>query len=132
MDLDDLPFVRARLSKRANRQLNKGESIRALKAHLIVVNRSILGRKTNEGLRYQVQCLNLLTNAIILWNSVYMAQALQQLEREGYAVDPDDLKYNWPTRFEHINVYGRYEFNLKEARRRDGLRKLRNPDTLDP
>jgi TnpA family transposase len=118
--------------KWANRQLNKGESVHALKAHLIVANRGILGRKTDEGLQYQVQCLNLLTNAIILWNSVYMAEALQQLEREGYVVDPDDIRYIWPTRFEHINVYGRYEFNLEEARRRDGLRELRNPNAFDP
>jgi hypothetical protein len=86
----------------------------------------------DEGLQHQVRCLNLLTNAIILWNSVYMAEALQQLEREGYTVDSEDLHHIWPTRFEHINVYGRYEFNLEEARRRNGLRKLRNPDALDP
>jgi TnpA family transposase len=118
--------------KWANRQLNKGESVHALKAHLIVANRGLLGRKTDEGLQHQVQCLNLLINAIILWNSVYMAEALQQLEREGHPVDPEDLRYIWPTRFEHINVYGRYEFNLEEAKRRVGLRELRNPETLDP
>jgi len=28
------------------------------------------GLLTSEGLQYQVGCLNLLTNAIILWNSV--------------------------------------------------------------
>ena len=37
----------------------------------------------------------------------------------------------WPTRFKHINVYGRYEFNIKEARRRNRLRELRNPDSMD-
>jgi TnpA family transposase len=116
----------------ANRQLNKGESVHALKAHLIVANRGVLGRKTDEGLQHQVHCLNLLTNAIILWNSVYMAEALQQLEQEGVPFNPEDLRHIWPTRFEHINVYGRYEFNLEEARRRDGLRELRSPDALDP
>lgn len=116
----------------ANRQLNKGESVHALKAHLIVANRGVLGRKTDEGLQHQVRCLNLLTNAIILWNSVYMAEALQQLEREGFPFDWEDLRHIWPTRFEHINVYGRYEFNLEEARNLNGLRELRNPDSLDP
>jgi hypothetical protein len=90
-----------------------------------------LGRKADEGLRYQVQYLNLLTNAIILWNSVYMAEAPQQLERERYTIDLDDLRYIWPTRFEHINIYGRYDFNLEEARGREGLRQLHNPDVLD-
>ncbi len=118
--------------KWANRQLNKGESVHALKAHLMVANRGVLRRKTDEGLQHQVGCLNLLTNAIILWNSVYMAEALEQMEREGYVVDTDSLKHIWPTRFEHINVYGKYEFNLEEARRRTGLRELRQPDALEP
>jgi hypothetical protein len=45
------------------------------------------------------------------------AEALEQLEREGFPFDWEDLRYIWPTRFEHINVYGRYEFNFEEARR---------------
>jgi TnpA family transposase len=116
----------------ANRQLNKGESVHALKAYLSVGNRGVLRRKTEEGIQHQVGCLNLLTNAIILWNSVYMGEALKQLEAEGYAINQDDLKHVWPTRFEHINVYGKYEFNLEDARQRNGLRALRQPDDLDP
>lgn len=116
----------------ANRQLNKGESVHSLKAHLIVANRGIIGRKLDEGLQHQIQCLNLLTNAIIVWNSVYMAEALRQLKQEGYSVDANDLRYIWPTRFKHINVYGRYQFNLEEARSRKGLRALRDPDDIDP
>lgn len=97
-----------------------------------MANRGVLGRKTDEGLQHQVRCLNLLTNAIILWNSAYMAEALEQLERENFPFDWEDLRYIWPTRYEHINVYGRYEFNLEEARNRNGLRELRNPNSLDP
>ena len=98
----------------------------------MVANRGVLRRKTDEGLQHQVGNLNLLTNAIILWNSVYMAEALEQMEREGYVVDTGFLKHIWPTRFEHINVYGKYEFNLEEARHRTGRRELRRPDALEP
>jgi TnpA family transposase len=116
----------------ANRQLNKGESVHALKAYLIVGNRGVLRRKTEEGLQHQVGCLNLLTNAIILWNSVYMGEALKQLAAEGYAINQEDLNHVWPTRCEHINVYGKYEFNVADARQRKGLRALRQPDDLEP
>jgi len=116
----------------ADRQLNKGESLHALKAHLTVGNRGVVRRKTEEGLQHQVACLNLLANAIIVWNSVYMGAALKQLQREGYPIESADLQHIWPTRFEHINVYGRYEFNLDEARQRHGLRELRQPDDLNP
>ena len=116
----------------ANRQLNKGEAVHSLKVYLSVGNRGVLRRKTDEGLQHQSGCLNLLTNAIILWNSVYMAEALKQLEREGYEVNSEDLGHIWPTRFEHVNVYGKYEFNLEDARQRNGLRELRRPDELNP
>jgi hypothetical protein len=92
----------------------------------------MLRRKTDEGLQHQVGCLNLVTNAVILWNSVYMDAALKHLEQEGYAVNPDDLNHVWPTRGEYVNVYGKYEFNLTEARLRNGLRELRLPDALNP
>lgn len=47
------------------------------------------------------------------------------MEREGHVVDTGSLMHIWLTRFEHINVYGKYEFNLVEARHRTGLRELR-------
>ena len=118
--------------RRANRQLNKGEALHALRAYLSVGNRGVLRRKTDEGLAHQVGCLNLLTNAVILWNSVYMHEVVEQLKQEGLEIDEENLKHVWPTRFEHINVYGKYEFNLDEAKRRQGLRKLRCPDEVLP
>ena len=43
----------------------------------------------------------------------------------AYPVNESDLAHIWPSRYEHINVYGRYHFNIEEARRRQGLRPLR-------
>jgi hypothetical protein len=99
---------------------------------LSVGNRGVLRRKTDEGLQHQVGCLNLLTNAVILWNSVYMEEALKQWEQEGHEVNRADLHHIWPTHFEHINVYGKYEFNLEKAAQRNGLRELRRPEVFDP
>lgn len=60
-----------------------------------------------SNLQLQIGCLNLLTKAIILWNSVYMWEALKQLKKEGYPVNEEDLKHIWPTRFEHTNCCNR-------------------------
>jgi hypothetical protein len=84
-----------------------------------------LRRKRGEELVNQASCLNLVTNAVILWNTVYMAEVVEQLKREGYPVNESDLAHIWPTRYEHINVYGRYHFNVEEAQARRGLRPLR-------
>jgi TnpA family transposase len=111
--------------RRVMRQLNKGEALHDLRAALMIANKGQLRRKRGEELVNQASCLNLVTNAVIVWNTVYMAEAVAQLKREGYPVHESDLAHIWPTRYEHINVYGHYHFNIEEARRRKGLRPLR-------
>ena len=69
-----------------------------------------------EHLAHQASCLNLVTNAVIVWNTVYMAAVVEQLKQEGYPVQESDLAHIWPTRYAHINVYGKYHFNLDEVR----------------
>ena len=36
-----------------------------------------------------------------------------------------DLARVWPARYEHLNVYGRFHFDVETAQRRKGLRPLR-------
>jgi TnpA family transposase len=118
--------------RRVMRQLNKGEALHDLRAYLMIANKGQLRRKRGEELVNQASCLNLVTNAVVLWNTVYMAEAVEQLKREGYPVNESDLAHIWPTRYEHVNVYGRYHFNVEEARRRKGLRPLRKSGSAIP
>jgi Tn3 transposase DDE domain len=83
-----------------------------------------------EALAHQASYLNLVTNAVIVWNTVYMAAAVGQFKREGYPIPETDLAHLWPTRYTHINMYGTYQFNVEEARGRKGLRPLRRPDRM--
>ena len=69
---------------------------------------------------------------MILWNTVYMAAVVEQLQKEGYLIQDNDLAQIWPTRHAHINFYGHYHFNIEEAKQRQGLRGLRQPDRLSP
>lgn len=116
----------------ANRQLNKGEALHALKAYISIANRGVLRRKTDEKLQHQIGCMNLISNAIILWNSVYIWEAVKQLKKEGLNVDANDLRHIWPTRFEHINIFGKYEFDIETNQQRKGLRSLRSHLDTNP
>jgi TnpA family transposase len=111
--------------RRVMRQRNKGEALHDLRAYLMSANKGQLRRKRGDELVNQASCLNLVTNAVIVWNTVYMAEAIAQLKREGYPVNESDLAHLWPTRYAHLNVYGRYHVNMEEARERKGLRPLR-------
>ena len=70
-------------------------------------------------------CLNVVTNAVIVWNTVYMQAVLDQLRGQGYPVQEEDLPHLSPARFEHINPYGKYYFPIDQVRSRHGLRSLR-------
>jgi TnpA family transposase len=116
--------------RRVMRQLNKGEALHDLRSSLVIANKGQLRRKRGEARTHQASCLNLVTNAVILWNTVDMAVAVEQLKQEGYPVQDSDLAHIWPTRYEPLNVYGKYHFNLEEAQGRKGLRPLRQPGQI--
>jgi hypothetical protein len=55
-------------------------------------------------------CLNLMTNAIVVWSTVYMQIAIDALAARGNSFDGEALSHISPVRFEHINPYDRFEF----------------------
>jgi hypothetical protein len=71
--------------------------------------------------------LGLVVNIIILWNTLYINAALDQLAGEGYSARPEDVARLSPLVFEHINLLGRYAFSVPEPVVRGQLRPLRNP-----
>jgi TnpA family transposase len=113
--------------RRINAQLNKGESLHSLREFLFFANRGKVRRKQEEEQTHQALCLNLLTNAVVAWNTVYMAAAIEQIRREGHPVQDADLVHLSPARYEHINPYGKYRFAVDEELNRTGLRPLRRP-----
>lgn len=80
----------------------------------------------------QALCLNLVINAITVWNTVYIQAALEELKNSGYEFSEDDVKSLSPARSEHINMYGKYYFNIEEVLKRKGLRELRKPSSNFP
>jgi TnpA family transposase len=111
--------------RRIHTQLNKGEALHALRDFLFVADKGVIRRKQYEAQTNQAMCLNVVTNAVIIWNTVYMQAALDQLRGQGYPVHEEDLAHLSPARFEHINPYGKYYFPIDQARSRQGLRSLR-------
>ena len=61
-----------------------------------------------EQQRYRASGLNLVTAAIVLWNTVYLERAANALRGHGNAVDPALLRYLSPLGWEHINLTGDY------------------------
>ena len=98
--------------RRIDRQLNKGEALHALRQFLFFANGGQIRRREDEDQRVQADCLNLMTNVVIAWNTVQMAKAIEDLKAEGYPVADEDVAHLSPARYEHINPYGRYSFEV--------------------
>lgn len=96
------------LRRRVQVGLNKGESRNAL-ARAVFFNR--LGEirdRSFEQQRYRASGLNLVTAAIVLWNTVYLGRVIKALEESGNPVDSALLQYLSPLGWEHINLTGDY------------------------
>jgi hypothetical protein len=74
-----------------------------------------------------IEALGLVTNVVILWNTLYMDAALNHLRAEGGDVQPEDIARLSPLRYQHINFLGRYAFTLAEPIARGQLRPLSDP-----
>ena len=96
------------LRRRVNARLNKGEARNAL-ARAVFFNR--LGEirdRSFEQQRYRASGLNLVTAAIVLWNTVYLERTTFALRSHAQGVDDTLLQYLSPLGWEHINLTGDY------------------------
>lgn len=99
------------LRKRINRQLNKGEELHALRRAIFFANEGHIRKRHLEEQTEQALCLNLVTNAVITYNTLRYQEILTRLKEEGHQLRGRDLTHLSPARHGHINQYGRYHFN---------------------
>ncbi len=113
--------------RRIHRQLNKGETLHALRRQLVFANQGELRRRRTEDQDLQGECITLLTNAIITWNTVYTEAAIQYLTQTGTEIPDQHLAHLSPAIHKHINFYGRYDFTNPTPPPPGQLRPLRTP-----
>jgi TnpA family transposase len=112
-------------------QLNRGEGRHAVARKICHGQRGEIRKRYRQGQEDQLSALGLVTNAVILWNTLYTEAALEQLRAEGHEIRSEDVARLSPLQTHHLNVLGRYSFLLAEAVANGGMRPLRNPDDED-
>ena len=113
------------LRRRVNAGLNKGEARNAL-ARAVFFNR--LGEIRDQSFDqqcYRASGLNLVTAAIVRWNTVYMEKAVEELRRTGQLADENLLKHLSPLGWEHINLTGDYVWQQNKQVEKGKFRPLR-------
>lgn len=79
----------------------------------------------DRDLQNKASGLNLVVAAIVLWNTVYLDQAVAALERQGTPVPADCLPHLSPLGWEHIHLTGDYLWDLRQTTTLERLWALR-------
>ncbi|MBC7748661.1 MAG: Tn3 family transposase [Methylotenera sp.] len=114
------------------KNLNKGEQLHNLRSYLWFGGDGIIRKKQENEQQITARMPNLLTNIVTIWNTIYVQEAIKQLQKEGTVAGNEPLIENdfvhiSPSPFEHINRLGKYVFNNEILLEENGLRPLRNP-----
>jgi len=115
------------LRRKINTQLIKGEQLHNLRLYLWFGGDGVVRRKQEEQQQKVVRSLNLITNIVLVWNTIYIQEVIKELHREGYPIDENDFEFISPAPFAHINRLGKYSFNTNPDLGGNGLRPLRKP-----
>ena len=112
------------LRRRGNGNLNKGESRHALARAVFFHRLGELRDRTAEDMAHRASGLNLVVNAIVLWNTTYLARAVAYVRGQGVALTDEELSHVAPVRWDHIALTGDYLWSDVQTPR-DRFRPLR-------
>ncbi len=95
-------------------QLNRGEGRHAVARAICYGQRGEIRKRYREGQEDQLGALGLVTNAVVLWNTLYMQEALSWIRSNGEEIGVEDIARLSPLMHGHINMLGHYTFTLPE------------------
>ncbi|PCS21217.1 Mobile element protein [Candidatus Enterovibrio escicola] len=98
------------LRRRVQVGLNKGEARNALARAVFFNQLGEIRDRSFEQQRYRASGLNLVTAAIVLWNTIYLEKAVETLRKQGIEVDDKLLQHISPLGWEHIALTGEYRW----------------------
>jgi TnpA family transposase len=117
------------LRRRAHAGLNKGEARNALARAVFFYRLGEIRDRGFEQQRYRASGLNLVTAAIVLWNTVYLERTVHALRARDLPADDAMLPFLSPLGWEH-NLAGDYLWLKNQKPEQGKFRPLRqSPET---
>ena len=123
--IDDRDYRRRILT-----QLNRGEGRHSVARTICHGQHGEIRRRYREGQEDQLGALGLVTNAVVLWNTIYMQASLDHLRQQAVGINEEDEARLSPLGYGHVNVLGHYSFTLAENVMNGGLRPLNRPSEM--
>jgi len=104
--------------------LNRGEGRHVVARAICYGQRAEIRKRYREGQEDQLGALGLVTNALVLWNTIYMQASLDHLWQQSVEIREEDEARLSPLASRHINMLGHYSFTLAENVMKGKLRPL--------
>jgi TnpA family transposase len=96
------------LRGRVQLQLNRGERRHQLARRLFFANQGAFQTGDYDEIMNKASCLSLLSNAVVVWNTVQMTRIIDQLRAGGDMITDDELARMSPLAFAHVIPNGTY------------------------
>src|SRR5438132_1136724 len=95
------------------RQLNKGESLHALKRGLLYAHEGAVRARHLQEQTEQAWSLTLVTNAVVAWTTEHYGLAVESLRAAGRRIDDEVLAHISPAHNENINFFGSIDVDIE-------------------
>lgn len=112
------------LRRKIQRGLNKGEAMNGLARAIFFGKQGELRERTIQHQLQRASALNIIINAISIWNTLHLTKAVEYQKQSG-SFNEELLHHMSPLGWEHINLLGEYHFNSEKVVSLDSLRPLK-------
>lgn len=112
------------LRRKIQKGLNKGEAMNGLARAIFFGKQGELRERTIQHQLQRASALNIIINAISIWNTLHLTKAVEYQKRSG-SFNEELLHHMSPLGWEHINLLGEYYFNSEKMASLDSLRPLK-------
>lgn len=120
-------LLRPPMRKKATQQLNKVEQLNNLRKYLNFGGDGYIRKQQELEQQTTAKTMSNLTNIVIIWNTVYIQEIINQLIAEGFDINEDDFQHISPIPYKHIKRYGKFSFKEEIKVGQNGLRDLVKP-----
>jgi hypothetical protein len=101
--------------------------LHALRRRIFFAFEGHVRRRHHHEQTEQALCLTLVTNAVVVFNTLDLQDVLDARRSQGHPATDEAAAHLSPALLDHINPYASYTFDVERELRRGASRPLRQP-----
>ena len=99
------------LRQQVRTQLNRGEARQGVAQRLFFADQGMFRSGDYFQIMNRASCLSLLSNAVLVYNTLRMTHVLERAKAQRQEFTPEDIAHTSPLAYRHVIVNGTYDFS---------------------